>query len=174
MLIICLIFSFVFLLFYDSIFLRNFRRYTYYRKAKRDAALANKKLLVVGCPKSGGFSSKISYLLKLYGCGDILIDLNPISPCSNHISIDILSYLRQQDDSSYVIFISGVLEYVDDLVCLKNELYRVSGGLLYVVPIDIIYEKYFNINLGKYNNLIRKNYIIHFPPKHNNLSFKIK
>lgn len=166
-----LIFLFL-ILFYDSLFQRNFRRYYYYKAALYKAQKLNKKLVVVGCPLSGGLSGKISLLFKLYGCGDILIDIKKNSKCQNHISIDLLSYLSQQENNSCIIFVSVVLEYIENIDETLIELKRVSGGNLYVVPIDILWEKCFNINLGNYNKLERRNLVISWSPKHNETKCK--
>ena len=159
-------------LFYDSIFQRNFRRYNYYKQALKLSKKLNKKLLVVGCPWSGGFSGKISLLLKLYGCGDILIDIKKKSKCPNHVESDLKSFLTQQEDNSYVIFISVVLEYIDDIEETIIELKRVSGTNIYIVPIDIIWEKWLKINMGNYNHLDRKNLALKWTPKYNETKYK--
>ena len=64
------------------------------------------------------------------------------------------------------------MEYVDDLPRIVTELKRVSGGNLFVVPIEIVYEKYFQINMGKYNHLKRKNLLLKFPPKDVTIEFR--
>ena len=61
-----------------------------------------------------------------YKCGDITIDLTG-SPLCNGIKIDILSYLKKQPSNSLVIFISCVLEYVDDIDQVIDEIYWVAG-----------------------------------------------
>ena len=160
------------LIFYDPMFQRNFRRYKYYRNAKKSATKKNKKLLVIGCPKAGGVSGKISYYFNLYGCGDVLVDSCENSPCPNHLKADALEFLLRQRNSEFVIFVSVVLEYIPNLEKLIPELYRVSGGDLFVVPIDIIYEKVFPVNLGRYNYLNRVNLITKFPPRDNKIEFR--
>jgi hypothetical protein len=170
--IILIVFFLLAIFFYDSLFQRNFRRYNYYKASLYDAKKNKKKLLVVGCPSSGGVSGKISYLLNLYGCGDILIDIKKNSKCFNHVSTDLKNFLSVQKDNSYVIFVSVVLEYIENIDETLIELERVSGGNLYVVPIDIFWERYFNINLGNYNKLKRKNLVIKWNPKHNETKYK--
>lgn len=159
-------------LFYDPLFQRNFRRYYYYRQALKKAKKLNKKLLVVGCPWSGGISGKIGLLFKLYECGDLLIDIKPKSKCINHIQSDLKTFLVQQQNDSFVIFVSVVLEYIEDIDETIIELDRVSGNCLYVVPIDILWERWFNINMGNYNWLKRKYLIIKWPPKFNKIEYK--
>jgi hypothetical protein len=163
-LILC--FSLIMIIFYDTLFLRNYRRYNYYNQALTKSKELNKKLLVVGCPLSGGVSGKISLLFNLYKCGDILVDIKAESSCPNFISSDLKTFLSSQQDDSFVIFVSVVLEYVDDVNLIIKELERVSGNHLYVVPIDVIWEKWFKINLGNYNKLRRKNLAVKWAPKY--------
>ena len=171
MILLCILLILV-AIFYDSIFVRNYRRFHYYKMASMQSKKLNKKLIVVGCPWSGGISGKISLFLKLYKCGDLLIDKKEKSNCKNHIQTDLKKFLEKQNDNSMVIFVSVVLEYVDDLNETIVELERVAGRNLFIVPIDIIWERWFKINMGNYNHLKRKNLIIKWPPKFNKIEFK--
>lgn len=83
-------------------------------------------LLVVGAPDAmytGG-----------YGCGDIVFDIAP-SSCSNAYQVDITKPLPLSN-ASVVVFVSCVLEYVDDVDAALSELRRVSGGELFVVDVE--------------------------------------
>jgi hypothetical protein len=92
--------------------------------------------MVIGSPVSGGVSGQISSQLHLYGCGDVCVDMNGCETCTNGITTRIEDFLPTLENNSYVIFISVVLEYVDDLPAVIKDLERVSGGDLFVVYIN--------------------------------------
>lgn len=123
-------------LLYDIVIRRNWRRFTRYKTAKESAKRKNKKLLVIGATDTGGISGQISSQLSLYGCGDVCIDMEGCSACEKSMEGKIEDILPTLKTDSFVIYISVVLEYVDDLEFVIKELERVSGGDLYVVFID--------------------------------------
>lgn len=95
--------------------------------AASDAARSlGRPLVVVGAPDGGVTAG--------YGCGDITVDLCD-SSCPGHVRADVTQRLPFQDDSC-VVFVSCVLEYVDDYDAALRELLRVSGGHLYVVRVE--------------------------------------
>lgn len=101
------------------------------REAVYEAALARARadgvpLVVVGAPDAGSTRGP--------GCGDVSVDILP-SACPRHIQADITKRLPFADNS-VVVFVSCVLEYVDDLDAALRELQRVSGGRLYVVRVE--------------------------------------
>lgn len=101
-------------------------RYKIYKLAEEKSKLENKPLLVVGDPHNGHGSKFFNSFMDTYKCGDITIDLTG-APLCNGIKTDILSYLKEQQSNSLVIFISCVLEYVDDIDLVIDEIYRVAG-----------------------------------------------
>lgn len=149
--IIVMIVVFVFL--YDIVIRRNWRRFTRYNAAKETAKRKNKKLLVIGATDTGGISGQISSQLHLYGCGDVCIDMEGCRACEKSIKGRIEDILPTLDTDSFVIYVSVVLEYVDDLEFVIKELERVSGGDLYVVYIDNIidgpFDSYFDYKSKK-------------------------
>ncbi len=105
---------------------RRSNRESAYRCAANLAASLGKPLLVVGAPDGGVTSG--------YGCGDITLDMAP-SSCPRHIQADITKRIPLADNSA-VVFVSCVLEYVDDVDAAMRELMRVSGGNLFVVRVE--------------------------------------
>ena len=161
----------IFIFFYDILIQRPFKRFFYYKLAKKCSEKKNKKLLVIGCPSSGGLSSKIYN----YKCGDITVDINTCD-CENNIKLDITKGFKNFKENSCVVFISAVLEYIEPskMHFVLSELNRISGGDLYVVPINNIIDNIIP-NFGSYyqNNefLIRKNKIIKSPPFYNYIEY---
>jgi len=70
-----------------------------------------------------------------YGCGDVTIDLASSSVCPNYLQADITKPLPFADNS-VVVFVSCVLEYVDDAEAAAKELNRVSGGNVVLVRVE--------------------------------------
>lgn len=105
---------------------RRFERRRVYERALADARASGRPLVVVGAPDQGVTAG--------YDCGDLTIDLYG-SFCPQTLRADITKSLPLGTDSS-VIFVSCVLEYVDDLDAALAELRRVSGGHLHVVRVE--------------------------------------
>lgn len=143
---VLIVFVVLFVLFFDVLIQRPYKRYRYYQKAQRLSDFTGKPLMVIGCPNTGGLSSKVYS----YGCGDITLDVLDCQ-CNNSVVHDIMGGLKQYTDNSHVIFISAVLEYIesDKLDYVITELKRVSGGNLYVVNLDNILDGVFP-RLGSY------------------------
>lgn len=137
----------------DIIIFRNYKRYKYYRDAKNKSIEKNKKLLVIGCPYTGGISSKIGNIFNVYGCGDLTIDIDNCD-CNNFEKNDLYKALKTKKEDEYIIYVSVTLEYIKDIKKVIDELYRVSGGDIYIVNIDIPIER-IGINLGRYNKFKR-------------------
>jgi hypothetical protein len=108
---------------------RIWRRLYYYHLAKSKAEETNLPLMVVGDPY-GGPTNRV--LGAFYGCGDVTVDVGG-SKCPNTIKDDLTATLQKLPDRSHVIFVSVVLEYVENLKTCVTELERVSGGNLFVV-----------------------------------------
>lgn len=105
---------------------RRSLRTSTYQTAQRRALELVRPLLVVGAPDQGTTSG--------YGCGDLTVDLAG-STCPRSITADITKQIPL-DDSSVVVFVSCVLEYVDRLDPAIRELWRVSGGEMYIVRVE--------------------------------------
>lgn len=97
-----------------------------YREAAAEAVRLGRPLLVVGPPDTGATAG--------YGCGDLSVDIQP-SACPRHVQADITKKLIF-DSNSVVVFVSCVLEYVDNLEAAMAELCRVSGNRIYVVRVE--------------------------------------
>lgn len=98
--------------------LRRFKRRGIYQAALRRAGELQRPLVVIGAPDLGPTAGP--------GCGDITVDLDK-SSCPHAIRADITKLLPLANDSS-VIFVSCVLEYVEDFEAAKREILRVAGG----------------------------------------------
>lgn len=105
---------------------RRSRRAAVFAEAADHAVAIGRPLLVVGAPDGGVTSG--------YGCGDVTVDLAP-STCPVSIQADITKKIPLADNSC-VVFVSCVLEYVDDLDGALAELQRVSGGHAYFVGVE--------------------------------------
>lgn len=166
----------LFLVFFDLIFRRNYRRYRYYKLAEKCSFDKKKPLLVIGSNSTGGLSSRIisGFDINLYGCGDLCVDSLGCDLCPNSRSEKIENVLLELNNNSYVIFISCVLEYVDDLPNIIKELERVSGGDLFVVYIDNLFNFMTSATYFEWKSksiLSRKWVIQHAPPAYNNWKF---
>lgn len=114
---------------------RQHQRKEIFNMATERKKITRKPLLVVGSPTEGS-SSK--WLGTTYGCGDMCVDIVGCSSCKNQKKVSLEEFLPLQEDNSYVIYISCVLEYMDNLDNLdelEKELHRVSGGDLFIVHI---------------------------------------
>jgi len=105
---------------------RRMLRTSTYAEARKLATKLNKPLIVVGAPDQ--------HLTAGYDCGDVTVDLMKTS-CPVAIQADITKPLPFADDS-VVVFVSCVLEYVNDINAAYAELERISGGNLFVVRVE--------------------------------------
>jgi len=117
--------------------LRQYIRYTIYLNAVKRSKKLNKPLIVIGNPNNG-LGSKL--FGQTYGYGDICIDLIGClnKDKDNHISIkgDATKSLKQFTSNSSVIFVSCVLEYIDDIESCIKELKRVANNNIFVVIVS--------------------------------------
>ena len=131
-----LFYTILFFIIIDFIFslYRIYRRTSIYNKALKKSKETNKKLLVIGNPTAGFINRNI---YKSYYCGDVCLDLNGCDNCQNQIKGDLLEEIKKLESDKYVVFESCVLEYISksDLLEIRTELYRISGGDLYEVRI---------------------------------------
>jgi len=105
---------------------RAHRRTVIYNQALERAQEMRLPLVVVGAPDRGATRGP--------GCGDLCLDIGD-SICPRFIKADIGQHIPLQDDSA-VVFVSCVLEYVEDYDAAMEELQRVSGGRLYIVRVE--------------------------------------
>jgi hypothetical protein len=144
-------------------FLRNSNRSTLYKLAQKRSQKTKRKLIVIGDPNNGKYSRLMG---AAYGCGDICIDLSGCPKCKNGKIGDATEELRKIPSNSAVIFISCVLEYVDNIEELITEIYRVGGNdsqNIFVVSVsqyDLF--SYFYVD----GNHKSTNIITHAPPNY--------
>ncbi len=105
---------------------RRQRRGTVYAQAQARAALLGRPLVVIGAPDGGVTSG--------YSCGDVTIDLAR-SSCPNAIQADITQGIPLPD-SSCVVYVSCVLEYVADARAALAEIQRISGGQAFFCGVE--------------------------------------
>ncbi len=84
-------------------------------------------LVVIGAPDLGPTAGP--------GCGDVTIDIDPGSTCPNFLQADITKPLPFGNDT-VVVFISYVLEYVNDADAALAELRRIAGNEVYGVFVE--------------------------------------
>lgn len=141
---------------------RKSRRREIFALAQQKAKETGKRLFVIGDPNNDNKSidGKADY-----GCGDVCLDKETgCDICPKGVKDDIGNYLPKLSDNSYVIFVSCVLEYVDNFEEVKKELFRVSGGDLFIVNIEpYTLKTMLFTNLG-YTKFPRKRVIYSAPP----------
>ena len=96
-----------------------------------------------------------------------MIDLKSSKKCKNSIDIDLLEYLKKQENNSLVIFISCVLEYIDNIEETIKEINRVANNNIFIVTVNkYSFSAYF---------YTAKDYqatnIIFGPPEYKNISY---
>ena len=100
------------------------RRDLYNQAASRAAALG-RPLVVVGDPDAGAHTR----LHRAYGCGDLCVDLRGCPRCPVVQVADIgAGPVPGVDDDAAVVFVSCVLEYVEDAPAAVRELERMAGS----------------------------------------------
>ena len=97
-----------------------------YGAAKCHADALRLPLIVVGAPDRGATKGP--------GCGDLTIDQGA-STCPKSVQWDITKPMPIASNSA-VIFVSCVLEYVDDLPSAWRELQRIAPGRVYVCRVQ--------------------------------------
>lgn len=113
--------------------LRSYKKIYGYAVASDKARETGKPLVVLGDPYAGNFNW---FGKPDYPCGDMMIDIEAKEHCCNGIADDVINLLPQMADDSCVIYTSGTLEYIENLPDLLPEIYRVSGGDLFVTPLE--------------------------------------
>ncbi len=103
---------------------RFFRRRDYYNDALARATETERHLVVVGDPKAGATTR----ILPATGSGDLCIDLTGCPSSENGLAADITKRVDVVKDDSAVVFVSCVLEYVDDIQAAWAEIVRMAGS----------------------------------------------
>ena len=103
-----------------------------FEEAQNRANETNKKLLVIGDPNNGVASIASG---ADYGCGDLCIDLTGCPKCPKSMKTKLEDVISKIDSNEYVIYISCVLEQVDDLPKILSYLNKVDPKDLYVVTV---------------------------------------
>ena len=142
---------------------RQSTRKDYYSRASNHSKQSGKPLLVIGDPYNGR-GSKIWGVV--YGCGNVCLDITGCPKCPKGIKGKLEDVLPTLENNSYVIFVSYVLEYVDNIELIIRELKRVSGGDLYIAHV----QPYDFLTLYFYKGTKRK--ILSAPPTHTNITYK--
>jgi hypothetical protein len=110
---------------------RRGARTSAYAEAQARARALGRTFVVVGAPEGGVTAG--------YGCGDLTVDLAGSPSCPRAVAADICEPgAIPLDDDSAVVFISCVLEYVDDYPAALREVQRVAGSPenLFVVRVE--------------------------------------
>lgn len=105
---------------------RRAKRARVYEQARARASLDGVPLVVVGAPDAGATGG--------YPCGDVTVDIEG-SGCPASLKADVTKRLPFED-GSVVVFVSCVLEYVEDYEAALSELCRISGGRIYIVRVE--------------------------------------
>lgn len=160
------------ILFYELfsiLVVRKYRRKKIFKLASEKSKSTGKPLLVLG----DSFNDNTSYNgAQDYGCGAICVDLTGCPTCPDGVKEKIETYLPKLKDNSYVVFASIILEYVDDFENVVKQLNRVSGGDLFIVPMEPYSLKTnFFPNLG-YEKFKRKRIIYFAPPYSKAIKYK--
>lgn len=149
---------------------RQMERQNIFKQAKNRSIKMKRPLLVYGDPYNGKGSKFFNRFIKGYGCGDETVDLTGCLKCKNGVKSDMLKHLKTKASNSQVIFVSCVLEYLDDIEDVFKEMKRVAGGFenIFVVSVN-------EFSLAAYfyqdSNHSSKN-LIYGPPKFKDLRYK--
>ena len=126
---------FIIIIVYETLimFKRKINRRNLFKAAKNRALETNKKLLVIGDPYNGVASISTG---NDYNCGDLCIDLTGCPKCPKSIKTKLEDIISKIDLNEYVIYISCVLEYVDELPKILSYLNKVDSQDIYVVTVE--------------------------------------
>lgn len=112
---------------------RKLQRRKLFRLAKQRSIDTGLPLLVVGDPHNGLASIATG---SDYGCGDVCVDLTGCSRCQNTFKGRLEDAVTEFKLDKYVIYISCVLEYVDDIDFIAAHLRSVPPENLFVVTVE--------------------------------------
>lgn len=117
---------------YIALYSRRQLRRDLFNLAQFKARETGKRLIVIGDPDSGVVNR---FLGRDYDCGALCIDRNGCLSCPQYEQARLEDVLPTLATGSAVVYVSAVLEYVQDIDRVLGELQRISGGDLYVVTI---------------------------------------
>jgi hypothetical protein len=125
----------LFLIVYETAIcvIRKIKRRILFKRAEQRAKETGKKLLVVGDPYNG-LASKTTG--SDYTCGDVCIDLTGCPLCPVSLKGKLEDKIKDVNLDEYVIYISCVLEYVDDLDTINSYLNKMNPKDLFVVNVE--------------------------------------
>lgn len=112
---------------------RKWKRRYLYRLAVDRARETGKPLLVIGDPYNGVASIITG---PDYSCGDLTIDITGSPGCPKTFKGKLEMWLRDNDITQYVVFISCVLEYVDDIQYIATKLNQIPTSNLFIVNVE--------------------------------------
>jgi hypothetical protein len=150
--------------------IRQKNRQKIFYQAQNRSNNTSKPLLVYGDPFYGIGSRFFNMFMEGYGCGDETVDLTGCPGCSNGKKSDILAHLKTKESNSQVIFISCVLEYVDNIDQVIKEIKRVAGSMdnIFIVTVG-------SLSLSSYlyqEDDYKAKQIVYAPPKYNDINYK--
>jgi hypothetical protein len=104
---------------------RHRERASAFEAAVERATALSRRLVVIGDPDAG-MNTRI---VRAYGCGDVCLDKNGCPACPVTITADLTKGpIEGIADDTAVIFVSCVLEYVEDLDAALREIARMAGS----------------------------------------------
>ncbi len=109
------------------------RRREVFARAQARALEIGRPLVVVGNP-DGGFHTRFQ---RGYSCGNICVDLTGCPACPVSIQADITKGIPEVADDAAVVFVSCVLEVVDDVEAAERELLRIAGTSDNIFPVYV-------------------------------------
>jgi hypothetical protein len=141
---------------------RKINRRRIFSLAKERSIKTGLPLLVVGDPYNG-LASIVTGID--YGCGDICIDLTGCNKCPSKIKEKLENVVQRIDLNGYIVFISCVLEYVDDLPLIVSYLNKMDPKNLFIVSVEwyCLMSRFYPYFLT--NEEPAKNIIYEAPPK---------
>ena len=112
---------------------RKITRRICFKKAEERAKLTGKKLLVIGDPYNGIASKSTG---SDYNCGDLCIDLTGCPKCKNSIKTKLENIINKINLNEYIVYISCVLEYVDNIDLIIENLNKMNEKDLFIVNVE--------------------------------------
>lgn len=101
-------------------------RKTQYALASEHARASGRQLVIVGDPDAGLHTK----LVRAYGCeaDAICVDINGCPQCPVSVKADLTrGPIQEIPDNSAIVFVSAVLEYVNDFDAAWREIMRMAG-----------------------------------------------
>ena len=130
-----IIYILILIIIYELIitFIRKLKRRQIFKLAQERSISTGKPLLVIGDPYNG-LASIITGTD--YDCGDLCIDLTGCPKCENKLKIKLEDFVLDYNLDDYIIYISCVLEYVDDIDLIVDKLNNLNPDNLFIVNVE--------------------------------------